>query len=155
MGVAHALGVPSSRIGERLGGLPRPQHRGVVGRTDAGVVVIDDTYNSNPAGGAGGGGTPGGGGARTHRARHPRHGRAGPAPGRGEPGPGRLRRHPPVGHRDRGTHQPPRPAARAPGAGPPGCRTVARRPEAVAWVAANLGDGDGVLYENDLPDHYP
>jgi hypothetical protein len=25
----------------------------------------------------------------------------------------------------------------------------------VRWVAANLGPGDVVLYENDLPDHYP
>ena len=27
--------------------------------------------------------------------------------------------------------------------------------EAVAWVSAHLGPGDAVLYENDLPDHYP
>jgi hypothetical protein len=25
----------------------------------------------------------------------------------------------------------------------------------VEWVRANLGEGDAVLYENDLPDHYP
>jgi hypothetical protein len=30
-----------------------------------------------------------------------------------------------------------------------------RREEAVAWVRANLGRGDAVLYENDLPDTYP
>jgi UDP-N-acetylmuramoyl-tripeptide--D-alanyl-D-alanine ligase len=29
------------------------------------------------------------------------------------------------------------------------------RPEAVAWVRRHLGAGDAVLYENDLPDHYP
>jgi UDP-N-acetylmuramoyl-tripeptide--D-alanyl-D-alanine ligase len=29
------------------------------------------------------------------------------------------------------------------------------RDEAVAWVRASLGPGDGVLYLNDLPDHYP
>ncbi len=28
------------------------------------------------------------------------------------------------------------------------------RDRAVAWVKANLGVGDAVLYENDLPDHY-
>jgi hypothetical protein len=33
--------------------------------------------------------------------------------------------------------------------------TVGTRPEAVAWVRATLGPGDAVLYENDLPDHYP
>jgi UDP-N-acetylmuramoyl-tripeptide--D-alanyl-D-alanine ligase len=32
---------------------------------------------------------------------------------------------------------------------------VADRPEAVAWVKDHLGPGDAVLYENDLPDHYP
>ena len=29
------------------------------------------------------------------------------------------------------------------------------RAEAVRWVATRLGPGDVVLYENDLPDHYP
>ena len=29
------------------------------------------------------------------------------------------------------------------------------REEAVDWVRATLTDGDVVLYENDLPDHYP
>ena len=33
--------------------------------------------------------------------------------------------------------------------------TVEDREAAVAWVKANLGAGDTVLYENDLPDHYP
>jgi UDP-N-acetylmuramoyl-tripeptide--D-alanyl-D-alanine ligase len=32
---------------------------------------------------------------------------------------------------------------------------VASREEAVDWVRNNLGPGDAVLYENDLPDHYP
>jgi UDP-N-acetylmuramoyl-tripeptide--D-alanyl-D-alanine ligase len=32
---------------------------------------------------------------------------------------------------------------------------VDSRDEAVAWARANLGPGDAVLYENDLPDHYP
>ncbi|MGH9149428.1 MAG: glutamate ligase domain-containing protein, partial [Acidimicrobiales bacterium] len=34
-------------------------------------------------------------------------------------------------------------------------RVVERRADAVAWVRANLGPGDVVLYENDLPDHFP
>ena len=29
------------------------------------------------------------------------------------------------------------------------------RDEAVAWVRSSLVAGDGVLYLNDLPDHYP
>lgn len=32
---------------------------------------------------------------------------------------------------------------------------VDSREEAVEWVKENLGSGDAVLYENDLPDHYP
>jgi UDP-N-acetylmuramoyl-tripeptide--D-alanyl-D-alanine ligase len=32
---------------------------------------------------------------------------------------------------------------------------VSSREEAVEWVRDNLGPGDAVLYENDLPDHYP
>jgi UDP-N-acetylmuramoyl-tripeptide--D-alanyl-D-alanine ligase len=32
---------------------------------------------------------------------------------------------------------------------------VDSRDEAVEWARANLGPGDAVLYENDLPDHYP
>ena len=34
-------------------------------------------------------------------------------------------------------------------------KLVNSRNEAVAWARANLGPGDTVLYENDLPDHYP
>jgi UDP-N-acetylmuramoyl-tripeptide--D-alanyl-D-alanine ligase len=32
---------------------------------------------------------------------------------------------------------------------------VASREDAVDWVREHLGPGDAVLYENDLPDHYP
>ncbi|HXY45896.1 MAG TPA: hypothetical protein VEH29_17045, partial [Acidimicrobiales bacterium] len=32
---------------------------------------------------------------------------------------------------------------------------VDRLDEAVAWVRENLGPTDAVLYENDLPDHFP
>jgi UDP-N-acetylmuramoyl-tripeptide--D-alanyl-D-alanine ligase len=32
---------------------------------------------------------------------------------------------------------------------------LASREKAVAWVRASLGAGDAVLYLNDLPDHYP
>ena len=32
---------------------------------------------------------------------------------------------------------------------------VDHREQAVAWVRQHLGPGDAVLYENDLPDHYP
>ena len=32
---------------------------------------------------------------------------------------------------------------------------VDTRDEAVEWVQENLGPEDTVLYENDLPDHFP
>jgi UDP-N-acetylmuramoyl-tripeptide--D-alanyl-D-alanine ligase len=32
---------------------------------------------------------------------------------------------------------------------------VDERNGAVDWVREHLGEGDAVLYENDLPDHYP
>jgi UDP-N-acetylmuramoyl-tripeptide--D-alanyl-D-alanine ligase len=32
---------------------------------------------------------------------------------------------------------------------------VPNREAAVAWVRENTAGGDAVLYENDLPDHYP
>ena len=45
--------------------------------------------------------------------------------------------------------------APAAGAGDTPVVTVPTREAAVAWVRANLGEGDAVLYENDLPDHFP
>ena len=32
---------------------------------------------------------------------------------------------------------------------------VETREHATAWVREHLGPGDAVLYENDLPDHFP
>jgi UDP-N-acetylmuramoyl-tripeptide--D-alanyl-D-alanine ligase len=32
---------------------------------------------------------------------------------------------------------------------------VETREQAVTWVREHMGEGDVVLYENDLPDHYP
>jgi len=154
VGIAHALEVPPDRIGERLGGLPRPQHRGVAGSTEAGVMVIDDTYNSNPAG------------ARAAVERL-----AAAVPGRTvlvTPGMVELGRRQAEENRALAAFAAARLSdflvvgrinRRALLAGARGgaarTRTAVHRPEAVSWVAANLGEGDGVLYENDLPDHYP
>ncbi len=153
-GIAHALGVPAARIGERLAGLPRPQHRGVEGRSEAGVAIIDDTYNSNPAG------------ARAAVERL-----VAAVPGRAvvvTPGMIELGRLQAAENRALAAFaaervadlivvgRTNRRALLAGGrAGTARVRAVRRRPEAVSWVAANLREGDGVLYENDLPDHYP
>ena len=152
-GIAHALGVPSARIRERLGGLPRPQHRGVEGHSEAGVLIIDDTYNSNPAG------------ARAAVERL-----VAAVPGRTvviTPGMVELGRIQAAENRALAAFAASRVSdlivvgrtnrrALLAGArqGTARVRVVAHRPEAVAWAAANLGEGDGVLYENDLPDHY-
>ena len=50
VGIAFALGVSAAKIAGKLGNLPGSQHRAEIQHTAAGVVVIDDTYNSNPVG---------------------------------------------------------------------------------------------------------
>jgi hypothetical protein len=40
-------------------------------------------------------------------------------------------------------------------AGTANVRFARDRGEAIEWVRATLVSGDAVLYENDLPDHYP
>lgn len=50
VGIAVALEVAPSTIAGRLGNLPGSQHRAEIQHTPEGVVVIDDTYNSNPVG---------------------------------------------------------------------------------------------------------
>jgi len=50
VGIAFALEVPAAKIAAKLGSLPGAQHRAEIQETAEGVVVIDDTYNSNPVG---------------------------------------------------------------------------------------------------------
>jgi len=50
VGIAFALDVPADKIAAKLGSLPGAQHRAEIQQTPQGVVVIDDTYNSNPVG---------------------------------------------------------------------------------------------------------
>jgi UDP-N-acetylmuramoyl-tripeptide--D-alanyl-D-alanine ligase len=49
-GIAFALKVPAANIAGKLDSLPGAQHRAEIQETPQGVVVIDDTYNSNPVG---------------------------------------------------------------------------------------------------------
>jgi len=159
--VALALGVPQAVVAERLPGLPVAAHRLAPGEGPGGLVILDDTYNSNPAG------------ARAALDALAAAGTAGArrvvvTPGMVEMGPrqfeenrrfgagaaqvadtvvvvGRTNRRALVaGVRD------------ALGQGIPCDLVVVEdRPAAVAWVRSHLGAGDVVLYENDLPDHYP
>lgn len=158
--VALELGLGPETVLERLPTLPTAPHRLEPAPTAAGrCLVLDDTYNANPAGAA---------------AAVDALSRLGPAGGRRVVvSPGMVE----LGHRQAEEN-----AAFAAAAARAGVshfvvvgRTnrrallrgleragrdtsavvVDRRDQAVAWVRDNLGEGDVVLFENDLPDHYP
>lgn len=153
--VADVVGVPHEEIAARLPTLPVADNRLAVRTGDSGATIIDDTYNANPAG------------ARTAieallRAASPDGKRVVVTPGMVE-----------LGHLQRIENQSfAREAAaaathlvvvgwtnrpvllRGAAGGRAEVITVETRDDAVAWVRANLGPGDAVLYENDLPDHF-
>ncbi len=157
VGVAIALDAPLDAVAAQLGSLPVAEHRQQVATTRKGVTVIDDTYNANPAGAA----------AALRlldSVASERHRRVLVTPGMIELGPlqqeenFRFARAAAtevatdvviVARTNR--------AALLDGArgGAAQVRVVDRREQAVDWVRATLGAGDAVLYENDLPDHYP
>jgi UDP-N-acetylmuramoyl-tripeptide--D-alanyl-D-alanine ligase len=154
VGVAHVLGVPTAGIARGLSDLPHPAHRGAPGVTGGGLLVVDDTYNANPLGSR----------VAVERLSAAVAGRAVlVTPGMvelgrsqfvenlrlGEFAAGRLSDVVVVGRTNR--------RALLKGARGGACRVwaVPDRETAVAWVRGQLGEGDGVLYENDLPDHYP
>jgi len=157
--VALELGVPAGEIAKRLRLLPVVPHRLEAQITSGGFAVLDDTYNANPAGAraalaaleeaAGDGGR-----------------RAVVTPGMVELGKSQAEEN------ERFAAQVARVGADlvvvgrtnrralvlgyAPSSGAPASLVlVGRREQAVEWVREHLGPGDAVLYENDLPDHYP
>ncbi len=154
--VALELGVPQDVIAVRLASLPTAEHRLSVARGSSGAVVVDDTYNANPAGAA--------------RALATLAARASPTgkrvvvtPGMVELGP---RQHDEnaafasaaaeaashlvvVGRSNRKS------LLEGAKAGSAEVVVVDTRDQAVAWVREHVGEGDAVLYENDLPDHFP
>ena len=162
LAVAVAVGVAADTAVARLGDLPSVDHRLQAIPSAGGFAVLDDTYNANPAGaraaldalrsvGAGGR-------------------RVVVTPGMVELGPkqrqenrrfgteiaavaddlvvvGRTnRRELLAGATTVGSDGRPDPVT---------VTCVPHRPAAVEWVRTRLGAGDAVLYENDLPDHYP
>jgi len=52
LGIAWHLGVPAEQALSRVAHLPVAAHRAEAATTDQGVAIIDDTYNSNPLGAA-------------------------------------------------------------------------------------------------------
>ena len=175
---ASVLGVSDADIASRLCDLPTPEHRRSSGRSPGGVIVIDDTYNSNPAGARAALGKL----ANTEAGR-----RVVVTPGMVELGRsqahenrllgehaaqvaddvlivGRTNRTALLGGAAGWDNATARRATRGRNArslvhdrtaGRATVRCMANRDEAVRWVRAHLRDGDAVLYENDLPDHYP
>jgi UDP-N-acetylmuramoyl-tripeptide--D-alanyl-D-alanine ligase len=154
LAAALAIGVPAAKVVPRLGDLSVPAHRAAQGVSDSGLVVIDDTYNSNPSG-----------------ARHALellelavpgpHRRAVVTPGMVELGPAQDDENRAfaeavvkadavlvvVGWTNR--------RALVAGGRHGQIVRVPSRAAAREWVRSELTAGDGVLWENDLPNHYP
>lgn len=155
VGISIALGMHPEQIVPRLGDLPRPEHRQTVTTSERGFSVIDDTYNSNPVGARKGLETLvelGAGGRKVLV-----------TPGMVELGSQQTAENLAfgasasmvvddiviVGMTNRAA------LVEGSGRGDASVTVVASREAAVDWVRDHLGSGDAVLYENDLPDHYP
>lgn len=151
---ACALDVPPDVIAGRLADLPTTPNRRQVSLSASGITIIDDTYNSNPLGAAAAVELLG-----TLEAAQ----RTVVTPGMVELGSEQSRANAAfaataaevadhlviVNETNR--------AALSAGAAGGQCEVhyASSRDEAVRWVRHNLRSGDAVLYENDLPDHYP
>lgn len=158
--VALALGCGPSEVLERLGALPVVVHRLEATTAASGAVVLDDTFNANPAGAAL---------ALAALASHGRRGRRFlVTPGMVELGPRQAAENAAlaraaaevvtdavlVGRTNRRALADGFAEARLSGHDVV-VRYAGTRDEAVALIRAELGPGDAVLYENDLPDHFP
>lgn len=155
IGICLALGVEIDEIAPRIGDLPMSEHRQTVQYGEGGFSIIDDTFNSNPAGArrglevlslVGGGGnkavvTPG----MVELGSRQREENADFAAAAAEVAEHIVI----VGATNREA------LLRGSENGRATVTVVDSRDDAVSWVRENLGPGDAVLYENDLPDHYP
>ena len=154
--VALELGMSPGAVASRLGSLPAVPNRLQPYRAAGGYLVLDDTFNANPAG-----------------ARHaldvlasaaPAGRRVLVTPGMVELGSSQRTENAALGEAAAGivtdlvvvgrTNR----AALVEGcrrlATSPSLRLVGRRESAVSWAQKELGPGDAVLFENDLPDHF-
>ena len=150
-----ALGFDPSVLASRIPRVAPVANRLTVASAPSGVLVIDDTYNSNPAGA---------GAALELLGGLPVEGR------RVVVTPGMVE----LGSRQRTENEAFAGAAarvaavivvvgrtnlaalrKGAEAGGAAIVRVPTRERAVEWVRGSLGHGDSVLYENDLPDHYP
>jgi UDP-N-acetylmuramoyl-tripeptide--D-alanyl-D-alanine ligase len=151
VGAALAIGVDTRALSGALSGLTAATSRAAVAVGANGVTVVDDTFNANPAGAAAA--------LETLTRAVPQGRRAVVSPGMIELGPLQFEANRQfaasvaatgadlvvVGWTNRAALL----------AGHPGAVAVRDREAARRWVRAHLTSGDGVLWENDLPDHYP
>lgn len=155
LGICLAFRIDLAEVVPRVETLPVTEHRQTVTTSGSGFTIVDDTFNSNPAGARSALGAllEAGSGGRT----------AVITPGMVELGPvqheenrafakeaaARVDHFVIVGRTNRQ-------ALRQGSAnGTASVTVVDSRDQAVEWARAHLGPGDAVLYENDLPDHYP
>ena len=150
---AHALGVELATIAHLLPTLPVAEHRKQIDVSPSGITVIDDTYNSNPAGANAALETLSSLDAARKVLVTPGMVELGKLQGIenrkfGESAAQIVDDFLVVGRTNR--------AALEMGARAGSARLLhmETRNEAVAWVRNTLVAGDAVLYENDLPDHY-
>ncbi|MFP5332028.1 MAG: Mur ligase family protein [Acidimicrobiia bacterium] len=156
--VCVALGVELGEVVDRLASLPAVPHRRTVGRSDRGFEIVDDTFNSNPAGAS----------AALDlllRLGEPGGRKVVVTPGMVELGTQQEEANRRFGEEaarrgvtdfvivNRTNRQALESGVR--GGGAANVILCATRDDAVRWVREHLGAGDAVLYENDLPDHYP
>jgi len=154
VGIGVALGIPLESLLPRLADLPVAEHRQSVSISEAGFTIIDDTFNSNPAGAARGLDLLDELGKRTTVVVTPgmiELGEVQEAANRefATMASGMVDQIVIVGRTNL------KALLEGSGNGDASVSVVATREEAVTWVRSNLGPGDVVLYENDLPDHYP
>jgi UDP-N-acetylmuramoyl-tripeptide--D-alanyl-D-alanine ligase len=154
LGIAWALEVPEASALEALRSVPVAAHRAEVARRDEGVWIVDDTYNSNPVGAA----------HAVDQAAALASERGGPlvvvTPGMVELGPVQFQRNTELAQRvaEKSGHLmvvglTNRKALLAGADGR--VQTFHSRSDAVEAALRAAGDKGVILYENDLPDHYP
>ena len=149
---ALELGCPLDQLAQRVRTIRPVANRANVITAPSGVVVIDDTFNANPASAAAS--------LALLRSTPATGRRVVITPGMIELGPDQFRENAILASRvsDMGAELVAVGRTNVPALfeGYDGdLRRFEHRDDAVAWVRSSLGDGDAVLYLNDLPDHYP
>jgi UDP-N-acetylmuramoyl-tripeptide--D-alanyl-D-alanine ligase len=155
--VALELGLPAPAILARLANLPLPPNRLQKYAAEKGYVVLDDTFNSNPAG------------ARLALGRLADEAVSGRrvlvTPGMVELGREQFRENAAFAEAAAAivsdlaivarTNRKALTAGVAKAGSGTNLVAFDRLDQAVEWVRGQLGNEDAVLYENDLPDHFP